>query len=243
MGDMILDFLEKIGIDIRKIEERQTDSWIDMSLEEIRKGEVRFYRINDPLTGQWLFKVCRDKEMQRTTVKAIKCPAGPGFSQLEGRTMLFQKSIFEGLCYDVVSFSYIDNKERVRRNVIANMDEIPEILKKEFKIVDYEEATGKKAVGKSFVTLCEETDEKKMLTLFLIERAWPLSKVPLELSAKKIDIYRMIRSLEKASLEEIYNTAQKQYELTKEDIDHLLDFLESEGKIQRIEQYIKTRNK
>jgi len=238
-----LDSLEKIGIDIRKIEERQTDSWIDISLEELRKGEVRFYRVNDTLTGQWLFKICRDAEMQRTTVKAIKCPAGIGYAQLEGRTMLFQKSLVEGYCYDVVSLSYLGEKERLRRKVVESIDEVPEILKNNFKIVDYEEATGKKAVGKSLVTLCEENDEKKMLTIFLMERAWPLSTIPPEVSTKMIDLYKMIRSLERAALEEIYKMAQEQYELTKEDTDHLLNVLETEGKIQRTEQYIKTKNK
>jgi len=238
-----LDSLEKIGIDIRKIEERKTDTWVDISLEELRKGVVRFYRVNDPLTGQWLFKVCKDEEMQRTTVKAIKCPAGTGFAQLEGRTMLFQKSIIQGYCYDVLSLSYLDDKQRLRRNVIANMDEVPEILKNNFKIVDYEEAAGKKAVGKNFVTLCEENDEKKMLILFLIERAWPLSTVPPEISTKMIDLYKMIKSLEKAALEEIYATAQEQYQLAREETDRLLNILETEGKIQKADQYIKTRNK
>jgi hypothetical protein len=237
-----LDPLEKIKIDIRKIEERRADSWIDMSLRGLRKGEVRFYRVNDPLTGQWLFKVCRDEEMQRTIIKAMKCPAGIGFTQLEGRTMLFQKSLVEGCCYDVLSLSYLDSEERLRRNVVENINEVPEALKNNFKIVDYEDATGKKAVGKSLVTLCGESDEKKMMMLFLIERAWPLSTIPPDVGTKMIDLYKMIRNLEQAALEDIYRTAQEQYELAKEDTDRLLNVLETEGKIQRSEQYIKTKN-
>lgn len=233
--------LEKFKVDVRKIEERRDDSWIDMSLRRLRKGEVRFYRVNDPLTGQWLFKVCRDEEMQRTIIKAIKCPAGAGFTQLEGRTMLFQKSLTEGYCYDVVSFSYLDNEERLRRNVAKNIDEIPEVLKNSFRIVDYEEATGKKAVGKSLVTLCEESDEKKMILLFLMERAWPLSTIPPEVGARMVDLLDMIKNLERAAVEDIYRTAEEQYELAREDIDSLLNVLETEGKIQRSEQYIKTK--
>ncbi len=190
--------LEKFKVDVRKIEERRDDSWIDMSLRGLRKGEVRFYRVNDPLTGQWLFKVCRDEEMQRTIIKAIKCPAGAGFTQLEGRTMLFQKSLTEGYCYDVVSFSYLDNEKRLRRKVAENIDEIPEVLKNSFRVVDYEEATGKKAVGKSLVTLCEESDEKKMILLFLMERAWPLSTIPPEVGARMVDLLDMIKNLERA---------------------------------------------
>jgi len=238
-----LDSLDKIKFDIRKIEERRADSWIDISLRGLRKGEVRFYRVNDPLTGQWLFKVCRDEEMQRTIVKAIKCPAGIGFTQLEGRTMLFQKSLVEGYCYDVVSLSYLDSTERLRRNVVENIDEVPETLKNNFKIVDYEEATGKKAVGKRLVTLCDESDEKKMMMLFLMERAWPLSTIPPDVGTKMIDLYKMIRNLEKAALEDIYQTAQERYELAREDTDRLLNVLETEDKIQRSEQYIKTKNK
>ncbi len=233
--------LEKFKVDVRKIEERRDDSWIDMSLRGLRKGEVRFYRVNDPLTGQWLFKVCRDEEMQRTIIKAIKCPAGAGFTQLEGRTMLFQKSLTEGYCYDVVSFSYLDNEERLRRKVAENIDEIPEVLKNSFRIVDYEEATGKKAVGKSLVTLCEESDEKKMILLFLMERAWPLSTIPPEVGARMVDLLDMIKNLERAAVEDIYRTAEEQYELAREDIDSMLNVLETEGKIQRSEQYIKTK--
>ena len=232
--------LEKFRVDDRKIEERRGDSWVDMSLGGLRRGEVRFYRVTDPLTGQWLFKVCRDEEVQRTTVKAIKCPAGDGFTQLEGRTMLYQKSLMEGFCYDVISFSYLDGEQRLRRKVVADIDEIPETLKNDFKIVDYEEATGKKAVGKSLVTLCEEGDEKRMILIFLIERAWPLSTVPPEVGAKMVDLFSTIKSLEKAALEEIYQKAEEQYELTKEDTDRLLNVLETEGKVRKFEQSVKT---
>jgi hypothetical protein len=236
-----LNPLEKFKVDVRKIEERRDDSWIDMSLRGLRKGEVRFYRVNDPLTGQWLFKVCRDEEMQRTIIKAIKCPAGAGFTQLEGRTMLFQKSLTEGYCYDVVSFSYLDNEKRLRRKVAENIDEIPEVLKNSFRVVDYEEATGKKAVGKSLVTLCEESDEKKMILLFLMERAWPLSTIPPEVGARMVDLLDMIKNLERAAVEDIYRTAEEQYELAREDIDSMLNVLETVGRIQRSEQYIKTK--
>jgi len=232
--------LEKFKVDIKKIEERRDDSWVDMSLGGLRKGEVRFYRVSDPLTGQWLFKVCRDEDVQRTTVKAIKCPAGAGFTQLEGRTMLFQKSLMEGFYYDVVSFSYLDDEQRLHRNIVADINEVPKTLKDDFKIVDYVEAAGKKAVGKRLVTLCEEGDEKKMILLFLIERAWPLSTVPPDVGAKKVNLLGMVKSLEKVALEEIYQKAGEQYELTKEDTDRLLNALETEGKIQKSGQFVKT---
>jgi hypothetical protein len=237
-----LDPLKKVNIGIRKIEERLGDSWVDMGLRTLRKGEVRFYRVNDPLTGQWLFKACHDEEMQRTIIKALKCPSGGGFVQLEGRTMLFQKSLVEGHCYDVISLSYLGKKDRLRRNVVATIDEVPESLKNNFRIMEYEEATGKKAVGKKLVTLCEESDEKKMITLFLVQRAWPLSKIPPNVGARMLDLLKVIRNLEKAAVEEIYATAQERFELAREDTDLLLSVLETEGRIQRSEEYIKTKS-
>jgi hypothetical protein len=231
-----------MNIRIRKTEERPSDLWVDMGLRTLRKGEVRFYRVNDQLTGRWLFKACRDEEMQRTIIKALKCPPGGGFVQLEGRTMLFQKSLVEGYYYDVISLSYLGKNDRLRRNVVATIDEVPESLRNNFRIMEYEEATGKKAVGKRLVTLSEENDEKKMITLFLMQRAWPISKIPPQVGARMLDLLRVIRNLERAAVEEIYTTAQERFELAKEDTDLLLNFLETEGRIQRSEEYIKTKH-
>jgi hypothetical protein len=80
-----------------------------------------------------------------------------------------------------------------------------------------------------------------MILLFLMERAWPLSTVPPDVGAKMVDLFNMIKNLEKAAIEDIYQKAGEQYELTKEDIDRLLNVLETEGKILRSEQYIKTK--
>src|SRR3990170_389637 len=88
-------------IKITKIEERPNDAWYDMSLRQLRHGEVCFYRIHDFLTGNWLFKA-------------------------------------------------------------------------------YEEATGKTAPGKHWVTLTKAEDEKASITLFLLERAWTLSTTTAE---------------------------------------------------------------
>ena len=90
-------------IRITKIEERSEDAWIDMSLRQLRVGVVRFYRVKDFLTGEWIFKICSDKELGKVIVKAIKCPPGKRFSQLEGNAMLFQNSIIEGFLYDGIS--------------------------------------------------------------------------------------------------------------------------------------------
>jgi len=158
--------LRKLKIQIRKVEERDRDYWVDMSLRKLREGKVRYYRVRDELTGNWLFKVCRDDQMQRVIVKALKCPPGGGFVQLEGRTMLFQKGLMDGYYYDVISVSYMDEEERLRRNVLDNIDEVPEVIKENFKVMDYEEATGKKIVGKRLVVLCEENDEKKYDSAF-----------------------------------------------------------------------------
>jgi hypothetical protein len=236
-----LDPLEKIRIRIKRFEEREEDSWVDMGLRTIRKGRVRFYRVNDPLTGKWLFKVCSDDEIHKTIVKSLKCPSGPGFVQLEGRMMLFQKSLVEGYYYGVVSLSYIDDKERLRRRVVKTVEEIPDSIKKNFKIAEYEEVSGKQAIGNRLVTLCEESDEKKMITLFIIQRAWPIAKIPPDIGVKIFDLLGLIKNLERAEIKDLYQTAEVRYELTKEETDMLLRFLETKGKILRSEEYIKTR--
>jgi len=213
-----------------------------MSIRRLRQGKVRYYKVRDELTGNWLFKVCRDDEMQRVIVKALKCPPGGGFVQLEGRTMLFQRGLVEGYYYDVISLSYMDEEERLRRNVLDNIDEVPEIIKENFKVMGYEEATGKKIVGKRLVVLCEENNEKDMILLFLIQRAWPISRIPLEIGMRASDLLELIKELEKAKIEEIYEAAENKFKLERENIDMLLKLLEREGTIQRIEDYIKTKS-
>jgi len=230
------------NIRIVKVEERARDAWVDMSLRQLREGEVRFYRVKDSLTGEWLFKVCPDEEMHRTVIKALKCPPGRIFAQLEGSTMLFQESIIRDCYYDVISLSYIDENGRLRRNVVENIEEVPQMLRDNFKIVSYEEATGKKAIGKKLVTLCSKGDEKIMITLFLLERAWPFSALSPDLGVKKLGLLEIIRDIEKAEIDEVYQIAEERIGLSKEDVDKLLELMLEEGKILRMKEgYIKTR--
>jgi len=236
-----LSLPRKLKIQIRKVEERQRDLWVDMSLRQLRKGMVRYYRVKDGLTGEWLFKVCRDDEMRRVIVKALKCPPGGEFVQLEGRTMLFQRALLDGYYYDVISLSYMDESNRLRRNVLDSVDEVPETIRENFKVMDYEEATGKKIVGKRLVVLCEEENEKDMIVLFLIQRAWPVSKVPPETGMKAQDLLRLIKELERAGIEDVYQAAEQRFNLNREETDLLLDLLEKDGMIRRSEDYVKTK--
>lgn len=167
-------------IKITKIEERSNDAWYDMSLRQLRHGEVCFYRIRDFLTGDWLFKTCRDSELGKVMVKAIKCPAGTRFAQLEGNTMLFQPSQRENWLYDIVSLTKVDESEKISRKVVDSLDEIPSVIRENYEIKAYEEATGKTAPGKHWVTLTKAEDEKASITLFLLERAWTLSTTTAE---------------------------------------------------------------
>ncbi|TSA55713.1 hypothetical protein D4R42_05110 [bacterium] len=137
---------------------------------------MSFYTVKDFLTGEWLFKICKDKEEGRIMVKALKCPAGIRFSQLEGRTMVFQQSKIEGMLYDVISLSEVDQNNRLRRNIVSSIEEVPAVIKENYTIKPYEEATGKKAPGKHLVTLSKQENEKEIITLFVLERAWSLSK-------------------------------------------------------------------
>ena len=169
-----MQFLKHIKI--RRVESRPNDAWYDMSLRQLRSGEVSFYSVKDFVTGEWLFKICKDKEHGKFMVKALKCPAGIRFSQLEGRTMVFQQSKIEGMLYDVISLSEVDQNNRLRRNVVSSIEEVPAVIKENFAIKPYEEATGKKAPGKHLVTLSKKENEKEIITLFVLERAWSLSK-------------------------------------------------------------------
>lgn len=231
-------FLKRVKI--RKIEDRLKDAWIDLSLRQLREGEVRFYRAKDFLTGEWLFKVCSDRELGKVMVKAIKCPPGPYFAQLEGNTMLFQKSAIEGFLYDIVSLTHIDEEGRVRRKVAKSVDEIPKTIRDSFEIKPYKEATGKKAIGKKWVTLSKEGDEKAMIKLFLLERTWPVSPVSPEVRLKTLNLLALVKDMEKARIEEIYHAAKKRFGIDEEKTGILLTSLEEEGKIERPEEgYVK----
>ncbi len=228
-------------IKVTRIEERPEDAWFDLSLRQLREGEVRFYRVRDFLTGEWLFKVCSDKELDRIMVRVLKCPPGRRFAQLEGNTMVFQKSGIQGLLYDVISLTYADENDRVRRRVVESMEDIPSMIRENFEIKSYEEATGKKVPGKYWVTLSKEGDEKVMVILFLLERAWPLSPFSPEAGLKTINLMALIKELEKAKTEDIYRVAKEQFGIGKEEVDALLTSLERKGQIKRPEEgYIKS---
>ncbi|KPV65392.1 MAG: hypothetical protein AOA65_0183 [Candidatus Bathyarchaeota archaeon BA1] len=239
MVGVSLRFLKEIKI--TKVEERPEDAWFDLSLRQLREGRVHFYRVRDFLTGEWLFKVCSDRELGRVMVRALKCPPGRRFAQLEGNTMMFQKSVIEGLLYDVISLAQADEKDQIRRRVVGSMEEIPALVKEHFEIKSYEEATGKRAPGKYWVTLSEEGDEKAMIILFLLERVWPISPTSLEERLKSINLMDLIKGLERAKTEDVYRVAGEQFGLRKEDVDALLVSLERSGQIERPEEgYIKT---
>ena len=169
-----MQFLKHIKI--KRIETRPNDAWYDMSLRQLRSGEVSFYTVKDFLTGEWLFKICKDNEQGKFMVKAVKCPAGIRFSQLEGKTMVFQDSQIDGMLYDVISLTESDENNRLRRNVVSSLEEVPAIIKENYEIKSYEEAIGKKAPGKHLVTLSKRENEKDLVTLFVLERAWALSE-------------------------------------------------------------------
>jgi hypothetical protein len=226
------------NIKIALLEERTDDAWFDLSLRQLREGEVNFYKADDLQTGKWLFKVCIDPENNKTMVKAIKCPPGKLFSQLEGATMLFQKSgVNADLYYDIISLTRVDSEGRVRREVIKTLEEIPAAIRENFEVKNYEEATGRKLLGNHLVTLSKKDDEKAMITLFIIERAWSL---PIEERQKSIDLMALVKKLEKTSISEISNVANEQFGIDKAGLDSLLTNLEAKGKIKRVdESYVK----
>jgi hypothetical protein len=218
-------------------EERQEDAWFDLSLRQLRVGEVHFYRVDDLLTGKWLFKVCVDREANKIMVKAIKCPAGRLFSQLEGNTMLFQKSIINDLFYDIISLTHVDGEGRVRRDIAQSMEEVPSVIRENFDVKTYEEATGKKLPANYLVTLSKRDNEKDMITLFILERAWTL---PPEEKQKTMNLMALIKKLEKTNVAEIRSAASEQFGIEKDAVDSMLADLEAKGKITRLDDgYVK----
>ena len=184
-----MKFLKQIKI--TRVETRSDDAWFDLSLRQLRRGEVNFYRVKDFLTGEWLFKVCRDRELGKVLVKAVKCPSGPRFAQLEGNSMIFQESAVEGMLYDVLSLVQADENDKLSRKVASSVEEIPTVIRENFAVKTYEEATGKAAPGKHLVTLCRCEDERAMITLFLLERAWTISPITPEEKLKTIEEQKM----------------------------------------------------
>jgi len=223
---------------IALLEERSEDAWFDLSLRQLRAGEVRFYKVDDLLTGNWLFKVCADPENNKSMVKAIKCPPGRLFSQLEGATMLFQKSsVYGDYYYDIISVTRVDQEGRVRREVVKALEEVPSSIKENFEVKTYQEATGRKILGGSLVTLSKKDDEKDMITLFVIERAWSL---PVEERQKAVDLMALIRKLEKTSISDIHNVTSETFGMERAALDSLLAALEAKGKIKRLDDsYVK----
>jgi hypothetical protein len=172
-------------IKVRKVETRSYDTWYDMSLRQLRTGEVIFFVVKDFLTGKWMFKLCNDKENGKIIVKAIKCPPGTRFSQLEGRSMVFQDSLTHGFVYGVISLTEMVNNNRLRRNVVSCIEEVPLVIRQNYEVKSYEAATGKKAPGKHLVTLSERENKKELVKLFVIERAWGLSKTSPKMKLKE----------------------------------------------------------
>ena len=193
-----MQFLEYIQV--RRVETRSDDAWYDMSLRQLRNGEVSFYTVKDFLTGKWLFKLCKDEELGKIIVKAVKCPPGIRFSQLEGKTMLFQDSLIDGMLYDVISLTEADKNNRLKRNVASSIEEVPAIIKNNYEIKSYEEATGKKAPGKHLVTLSKRENEKALVTLFVLERAWTLSESTPE---EKLKEKKQTKQKKKATKKEV----------------------------------------
>jgi hypothetical protein len=221
------------SIKISLMEERTEDSWFDLSLRELRAGEVRFYKADDLQTGKWIFKICVDQENSRSMVKAIKCPAGKLFSQLEGATMLFQKSLKEDHYYDIISLTQVGGEGKVHREVVKAPEEIPAAIRDNFEVKDYAEATGKKLPGNHLVTLTKKDDEKGMITLFILERARTL---PTEERQKTMDLMTLIKQLQKTSITDLNNITNETFNLDREALTKMLADLEAKGKIKRVDE-------
>jgi hypothetical protein len=115
--------------------------------------------------------------------------------------MVFQPSVVEGILYDVISLTQADENEKLSRKVIQSTKGIPATIKENYQVKPYEEATGKTAPGKHLVTLSKIADQKTMITLFLLERAWPLSKITPEEQLKTLQEQEKPKTKEKKEID------------------------------------------
>ena len=76
------------------------------------------------------------------------------------------------------------------------MDEVPEVIRQNYQTTSYEKATAKKAPGKHWVTLTKADDEKAMVILFLLERAWTLSPLKPEQKLRAIQLQKKLKPKE-----------------------------------------------
>jgi len=147
--------------------------------------------------------------------------------------MLFQQSLHPDLYYDIISLTRVDQEGRVRREVVKTQEEIPAVIREYFEVKEYAEATGKKLPGSQLVTLTKKDDEKAMITLFIIERAWTL---PPEERQKSLDLVALIKKLQKTSITEMSHIAAEQYNIDRTTLESMLSKLEEKGKIKRLDE-------
>jgi len=234
-----VDRLVKISL----IEKRDGDVWFDFVARTLRRGEVQYYRVKDAVSGTWLFKVSIDREFGKALVKASMCPPGVVYPQLEGDTMVFQKSLLEGYMYDTISVTYLENGS-VRKKNVGTPEELPKWITGSM-VENYERATGKKPTyGRGLVTLVREGDYKAMIKFFLMEKAWLLGKIPTEIELRKIaeakraripperrNVFRTIAKLEMAEDESIYRALKREFGMGREEVERILVEMEKEGKV------------
>jgi hypothetical protein len=226
------------------IEKRDGDVWFDFVSRTLRRGEVQYYRVKDAVSGTWLFKVSIDKEFGKTLVKVSMSPPGVVYPQLEGDTMVFQKSLLEGYMYDTISISYVEENGSVRKKNVGTAEELPKWITSGM-VENYEKATGKKPTyGRGLVTVVREDDYKAMIKFFLMEKAWPLGKIPTEIERRKKaeakrapipperrNVLRTIAKLEMAEDEGIYRALDREFGMKRDEAERILAEMKKEKKI------------
>lgn len=160
---------------IRCIEIRN-DMWFDFTERITKEGEVRFYKVKHKDSGEWIFKAMIDPG-GKVTVQVVKCPAGI-WSPLEGDSMVFQPAKYENMVYNIISTAYLKDRN-IKRDQKEHLEDVPEYIVRESKIILWAEATGKEnpRYANHPVTLIQKNDYKGMVKQFMLQRVYPISMV------------------------------------------------------------------
>ncbi|RLE70409.1 MAG: hypothetical protein DRJ37_06555, partial [Thermoprotei archaeon] len=121
---------------IKKIGSYDT-SWYDIGVKEVVRGTLHVFKVKDPLSGVWIFRVYDITSLGKIEVQCfIEYSAKVTNMHLfiERRRAIY-KEINNYYLYHVVKIPYIDEKTgRLRLKEANNISEIHEFIRRKFRL-------------------------------------------------------------------------------------------------------------